>query len=95
MMAIYGRGFVAGILAGFEEALEVLLAGVDEDARKELCVLSGHIERTRLQLDLGTAMEDNTESQREGAESVGEVRSDSNPVTPGALPGEDLHAPAS
>ena len=61
--AMYGRGFVAGILAGLEETLEALMAGVDEDARRELRALSGHIERTRLQLDLDRDLEDDGESQ--------------------------------
>jgi hypothetical protein len=62
---MYGRRFVAGILAGFEETLEALMAGVDEDARRELRVLSRHIERTRLQLDLDPDVEDDSESQPE------------------------------
>ena len=63
--AMYGRGFVTAILAGFEETLEALMAGVNEDARRELRALSGHIESTRLQLDLDLDVEDDGESQPE------------------------------
>ena len=61
--AMYERGFVAGILAGFEETLEALMGGVDEDARRELGALSGQIERTRLHLDLDPHVEGDGECE--------------------------------
>ncbi len=62
---MYRRGFVAAILVGFEDTLEVLIAGADEEAGRELRALSGHIERARLQLDLNPDLEDDGESQPE------------------------------
>jgi hypothetical protein len=48
---MYSRGFVAGILAGFEEAIDSLIGGVDEDVRVELEEVGGRIADARVRLD--------------------------------------------
>ena len=63
--AMYERIFVAGILAGFEDTLEALMPGVDEELRRALSGLSRHIEATRLQLDPVAEADDRTASEPE------------------------------
>jgi hypothetical protein len=48
---MYGPGFVAGVLAGFEGTLEALIGGVDEKTRSELEGLAERIMTARLRLD--------------------------------------------
>ena len=48
---MYSRGFVACILAGFEEAIDSLISGADEDVRIELEEVGGRIADARLRLD--------------------------------------------
>jgi hypothetical protein len=64
---MYVRGFVAGILSGFEKTLEALMRGVDEDARRELAELSGRIEHARRRLDPGSGKGDEGETQTDAA----------------------------
>jgi hypothetical protein len=48
---MYSRGFVACILAGFEDAIDSLIGGVDDDVRIELEEVGGRIADARLRLD--------------------------------------------
>jgi hypothetical protein len=48
---MYSRGFVACILAGFEDAIDSLINDVDEDVRIELEEVGGRIADARLRLD--------------------------------------------
>lgn len=48
---MYARGFVVGVLAGFEDTLDALMDGVDEKSRRELAELSETITTARLRLD--------------------------------------------
>jgi len=57
---MYSRGFVAGILAGFEEAIDSLIGGVDEDVRIELEEVGARIAGVRLRLDSETDHEGET-----------------------------------
>ena len=48
---MYSRSFVACILAGFEEAIDSLIRGVDEGVRTELEEVGARIADVRLRLD--------------------------------------------
>jgi hypothetical protein len=49
--SMYSRGFVASILAGFEEAIDSLISDVDEEVRTELEELGARIADVRRWLD--------------------------------------------
>jgi hypothetical protein len=55
---MYSRGFVACILAGFEETIDSLIGGVDEDVRIELEAVGARIADARLRLDPETDHDD-------------------------------------
>jgi hypothetical protein len=55
---MYSRGFVACILAGFEEAIDSLISDVDERVRTELEELGARIADVRLRLDPETNHDD-------------------------------------
>ncbi|MCZ2078677.1 MAG: hypothetical protein LC130_27235 [Bryobacterales bacterium] len=57
---MYSRGFVACILAGFEEAIDSLISDVDERVRTELEELGARIADVRLRLDPETNHDDGT-----------------------------------
>jgi hypothetical protein len=54
---MYGPGFVAGVLAGFEGALEALIDWVEEETRSDLEGLADRIVTARLRLDPEGAIE--------------------------------------
>jgi hypothetical protein len=76
---VYARGFVVGVLAGFEDTLDALMDGVDEKSRSELAELSETIKTARLQLDPEAKIEaDRATANDEASE---ERRNDSRSTT--------------
>jgi hypothetical protein len=61
---VYGPRFVAGILAGFEDALEILKEGVDAEIRTELEELAECVENTRMRIDPSQARSETDETER-------------------------------
>jgi hypothetical protein len=67
---MYAREFAAGVLDGFEDSIEVLLKGADQETRSELLALSNRLQAARTRIDPEWCPAEMRESDRRPSETA-------------------------